>query len=145
MRNLCRASAGIFVLIGTTSAMAQERLFRSVDVAAGKQVRLGMVGNVTPQCTIGPKPELKVLTPPKHGVLALRSGTTKPGMLGRCPKLEVPAEGVFYQAPAGFSGSDELVYQVTRADGRNQVVTVKITVQAATAPRQPQKPEATDL
>jgi hypothetical protein len=144
MNNFVMASAGIFLIL-PAPLFAQERLFRSVDAAPGKQVRLGLVGNVTPDCKMGPKPELKVVTPPKHGVLAIRSGKTKPGSLARCPNLEVAAEGVFYQAAPNFSGSDEVVYQVTRSDGRNQLVTIKIAVRGAAAPRQQPKQEATDL
>jgi hypothetical protein len=59
--------------------------------------------------------------------------------------LEVEAEGLFYQAAPNFSGSDEVVYQVTRSDGRNQLVTIKIAVRGAVAPGQQPKQEATDL
>jgi hypothetical protein len=138
------ASVGVFLFM-PAPLFAQERLFRSVDAAPGKQIRLGLVGNVTPDCKIGAKPEVKVVSPPKHGVLAIRSGKTKPGSLARCPSLEVPAEGVFYQAPPKFSGSDEVVYQVTRPDGRNQVVTVKIGVRGAAEAGQKLKEEPPDL
>jgi hypothetical protein len=138
-------SANILVLFAGCQAVAQERLFRSVDALPGRQVRLGLVGNVTPECKVGPKPDVKVVTPPKHGVLAIRSGKTKAGSLARCPTLEVPAEGVFYQAAANYSGIDEVVYQVTRADGRNQLVTIRISVRATAAPPRSPKQEGTDL
>ena len=140
-----QASATLFLIIITTPVFAQERLFRSVDAVAGSQVRLGLVGNVTPECKVGPKPELKVVSPPKHGILAVRSGKTKPGSLARCPNLEIPAEGVFYQPAANFNGTDEVVYQVNRPDGRNQIVTIRITVRATSGPGQKPKQEATDL
>ncbi len=135
----------MMVLIMAAPVSAQERSFRTLDVIAGRQVRLGFVGNVTPDCKIGAKPELKVVAPPRHGVLAIRSGKLKPGSLARCPSLEIPAEGLFYQAPQSFSGSDEVVYQVTRPDGRTQVVSVKVNVRKPTAPGPTPKDDATDL
>jgi hypothetical protein len=41
--------------------------YRSVDAAAGKPHRLGAYGNVTKDCTSGPLPTIRVVTPPKHG------------------------------------------------------------------------------
>jgi hypothetical protein len=123
---VCAFAIGLLSAIAPVSA--QEKLFRSIDAVPGKQIRIGLVGNVTKECTPGPKPEVKIVTPPKNGLLAIRSGKTQPGMLARCPKLEVPAEGLFYTANPKFSGTDEVVYSVTRADGRNQLVTIRITV-----------------
>src|SRR5687768_9996331 len=94
MKTLASASASI-LLITTAPLVAQEQLFRSVDAVAGKQVRLALIGNVSPDCKVGPKPDVKVVSAPKQGTLAIRSGKTKAGSLARCPSLEVPAEGVF--------------------------------------------------
>jgi hypothetical protein len=131
-------------LCAMTPAWAQEKLFRSIEAAPGKETRLALVGNVSKECTPGAKPQVKVVTPPRNGTLSVRSGKTKPGSLARCPTLEVPAEGIFYTAKAGFNGADEVVYSVTRPDGRNQLVTIRITVGAKTKPA-PQAEGATDI
>jgi hypothetical protein len=49
----------------------------------------------------------------------------------------VPAEGIFYTANANFSGTDEVVYGVTRSDGRNELVTVTITIAGAAKSEKP--------
>ncbi|HEY8565560.1 MAG TPA: 4-aminobutyrate aminotransferase [Beijerinckiaceae bacterium] len=117
-----------FSLAATGAASAQEKLFRSLDVPTGKQARLGIYENVGKDCVAGPNPEVNVTTLPKNGTVAVRTGKTKAGALPRCPKLEVPAQGVFYQPSKGFTGADEVTYEVKRPDGRNQVITIKITV-----------------
>jgi hypothetical protein len=109
-------------------AFAQDQVFRSADVQAGKPVRLGIHGNVSKECSAGALPEIKVVTPPKHGALSLKSGKTKAGELARCPKLEVPAKAVFYQSDPKYSGSDEVAYALKGADGQVQTLTIKITV-----------------
>ena len=109
-------------------AFAQDQVFRSADARAGKPVRLGIHGNVSKECSAGALPEIKVVTPPKHGALSLKSGKTKAGELARCPKLEVPAKAVFYQSDPKYSGSDEVAYAVKGADGHVQTLTIKITV-----------------
>ena len=115
-------------LIVADPAFAQDQTFRSADAQAGKPVRLGIHGNVSKECSAGALPEIKVVTPPKHGALSLKSGKTKAGELARCPKLEVPAKAVFYQSDPKYSGSDEVAYAVKGADGQVQTLTVKITV-----------------
>ena len=109
-------------------AFAQDQVFRSADAQAGKPVRLGIHGNVSKECSAGALPEIKVVTPPKHGALSLKSGKTKAGELARCPKLEVPAKAVFYQSDPKYSGSDEVAYALKGADGQVQTLTIKITV-----------------
>jgi hypothetical protein len=88
---------------------------------------------------------LKVTSAPKHGTLAIRSGKTKPGSLPRCPNLEVPAEGVFFQAHQNFIGDDEVTYEVTRPGGPSRIVTIRISVRATNAPGSKAKEEPTDL
>src|SRR3954462_12020680 len=89
----------LFLGLGTADpAFAQDQTFRSADAQAGKPVRLGIHGNVSKDCIVGTLPEIKVVTPPTHGALSLKSGKTKAGELARCPKPEVPAKAVFYQS-----------------------------------------------
>ncbi len=116
------------VAVLVNPALAQEQLFRTVKAEAGKQVRLGLIANVTKECTIGPSLDVKVVTPPKNGTLAIRNGKTKAGSLKRCPTLEVPVRGVFYQANANATGTDEVVYEIKRANGSTQTITAKIEI-----------------
>lgn len=134
---------GIAALVVTGacfSASAQEQLYRTAEVASGKQTRIAIYGNVSKECTAGQPPDIKVVKPPAHGTLAVRSGKTKPGSLARCPALEVLAQGVFYQPNPKYMGADEVAFEVKRSDGRNQAVTVKITV--SDKPKPDAKPNA---
>jgi hypothetical protein len=112
-------------------AAAQEQVFRNTKAVAGKQTRVGIVGNVTQECTPGPMPEVKMITTPKNGTLAIRTGTLRAGSLKRCPELAVPVRVLFYQAYPTFSGTDELIYEVKHPTGKTQTITTKIDVGAA--------------
>jgi hypothetical protein len=116
------------------AALAQDKVYRSADAVSGKAMRLSVHGNVSKDCKPGPLPEIKVVTPPKHGTLAVKRGKVGAGQLKRCPTLEVPVEGVFYQANANYTGDDEVAYEVKRSDGPAQSMTVKITVGARPKP-----------
>ena len=73
---------------------------------------LGFMGTSRKSAQAGALPEIKVVTPPKHGALSLKSGKTEAGGLARCPNLEIPAKAVFYQSDPKYSGSDEVAYAV---------------------------------
>lgn len=107
--------------------------YRSADAVAGEQQRLGVYGNVQKDCTSGPLPTVRVLTPPKRGELNVRSGKLKPGRISLCPKLEATAEEVFYKANAAFKGTGKVAYEVRSASGKVESHTVKFTVKEASA------------
>ncbi len=129
-RKRALASVTLLLVLVFGSALAQEQLFRTVKASAGKQTRLGVIGNVTKECTPGPMPEVKVVTAPKKGTLAIRTGKSKAGSLKRCPNLEVPLRGVFYEANASATGTDEVVYEVKRANRSTQTITANIEIGA---------------
>jgi hypothetical protein len=131
-------SAAAFVLASSlllygTAALAQTNsAYRSTDVVAGKQHRLGVYGKVQKDCTLGPLPTVRVVTPPKHGELNVRSGKLKAGRISRCPKLEATAQGVFYKSNPSYKGADEVSYEVNSASGKVENHSVRITVKEAT-------------
>jgi hypothetical protein len=88
-------------------------------------------GNVQKDCTSGPLPTVRVVTPPKHGELNVRSGTLKVGRITRRPELAPKAQGIFYKASPGYKGPDEVSYEVRSASGKVEAHTVRITVKDA--------------
>ena len=124
---------GCALVLSGTSALAQTNTaYRSTNVVAGKPHRLGVYGNVQKDCTSGPLPTVRVVIPPKHGELNVRSGKLKAGRISRCPKLEATAQGVFYKPNPTYKGADEVSYEVKSASGKVESHTVRITVKDAT-------------
>ena len=93
--------------------------------------RLDAYGNVQKDCTSGPLPTIRVVAPPKHGELNVRSGTLKSGRIARCPSLAAEAQGVFYKANPTYKGADEVTYEIRSASGKVETRTVKLTVKEA--------------
>lgn len=125
--------AGTFA-VSLGAASAQEQIFRSVNVAEGARVRLGIHGDVSKECTSKPAPDIKVATSPKNGTLSISTGTMKAGAMPRCPQLAIPARAVFYQANGRYRGPDEVVYSFQRSDGNTASVTIKISVGGTVRP-----------
>lgn len=128
---IASALAGILALSGTAALSQTNSVHRSADAVSGKAHRLGVYGNVQKDCTSGPLPTIRVVTPPKHGELNVRSGKLKAGRITRCPTLEATAQGVFYKANPTYKGTDEVSYEVKSTSGKVETHTVRITVKEA--------------
>jgi hypothetical protein len=126
---LPRAVAGclgaLLVAVATSSA-AQEQMSRFTYAKADSWTRLSLVALVTDECTVGPMPDIRLITPPSHGTFVVRKATLKPSGLRRCPNLQAPVHVIAYRPRSGFSGIDRVVFSVTRQDGRQQIVTTRI-------------------
>ena len=150
MIRLTHLSALAFILAGSLAipagvALAQSNsVYRSADAVAGESERLGVYGNVQKDCTPGPLPTVRVVTPPKHGELNVRGGTLKVGRITHCPKLAPTAQGIFYKANPNYKGPDEVSYEVKSASGKVEAHTVRITVKD-TSPADAKPTPETDL
>ncbi|MXQ14091.1 4-aminobutyrate aminotransferase [Microvirga makkahensis] len=130
-RSATLAVAGVLVLSATAALAQANSAYRSTDAIAGKTHRLGVYGNVRKDCTSGPLPTVRVVTPPRHGELNVRSGKLKAGRIPRCPTLEPTAQGIFYKANPTYKGTDEVSYEVRSASGKVETHTVRISVKDA--------------
>ncbi len=109
-------------------ASAQTGIHRSVTVEKGKTLRIAVITALKKDCSVGEVGGVRVITAPKNGQLAVRSGKLKTPARFRCPNVETPVQGLFYQARPNFSGSDEVSYETRSADGATETYNVKITV-----------------
>jgi len=142
-RNRLAPALACALILAATAALSQSNnAYRSTDVVAGKPHRLGVYGNVQKDCTSGPLPTVRVVTPPKHGELNVRSGKLKAGRISRCPELEATAQGVFYKPNPTYRGADEVSYEVKSASGKVESHTVRITVKEATPADAKPNPDA---
>ncbi|NNM71924.1 4-aminobutyrate aminotransferase [Enterovirga aerilata] len=116
------------VAAGPALAQTTTNLYRSVSVEKGKTVRLAVVTALKKDCTVGEVGGVRVITAPKNGQLAVRSGKLKTPASFRCPNVETPVQGLFYQSRPNFSGPDEVSYETRTPEGGTETYTVKITV-----------------
>jgi hypothetical protein len=120
----------VVVTVAIASAapgLAQEKFGRTVQVPAGATARLGSFSNLKPDCSPGSLPEIKVVTPAKTGVIAVRRRQGKLGPATRCPNADATAQIVSYKAKP-MPGQDEVAFQVTLPNGKVVLHTVVISV-----------------
>jgi hypothetical protein len=120
--------------ITSTVALAQRTPtsnYTSFEATSAKPVQLGYYASANKDCTPAPLPKIRVVAAPKSGMLTVRRGELKTDQVAGCPGLKIPAQVVFYQARAGATGSDHLVYLVTNPTGEVGTYDVTITIKEA--------------
>jgi hypothetical protein len=101
---------------------------RQVKAPPGKDVRVGIYTDIRPDCTAGPLPAIRLVTPPAHGVVNVKRGTLKATNIRQCLATEVPAFVAFYRAAENYSGTDQFVLEVSLSGGRKQLQHFQVNV-----------------
>jgi hypothetical protein len=135
MKVLYAASALLLASVATsTSAQEQSRVVeRSVKSVPYKDTQIGLYINVQPDCTSGPLPTIRLISPPASGKVVVKSAKVKATNYKACLALEVPAYVAFYKSPADFIGNDFLTIEVKFAGGRTEIQKITVTVTGAGA------------
>lgn len=105
---------------------------RSAKGVSGKAIRVGVYLNVQPDCSSGPLPSIRLVSPPGNGTVTIKRGKINATNYKQCLALEVPGYVAFYQSKADFSGTDTLTLEVKFPQGRTELQ--RITVNVGTAP-----------
>ena len=121
-----------------SAALAQTTNYTSIEATAGKPMQLTYHASAHKNnCTPAPLPVVRVLQPPKGGVLIVRKAVLTTDKVAGCPGLKVPAQVVYYQGRGDYTGPDHVSYQVTDFNGEVANYDVSITVKVAPAPAAP--------
>jgi hypothetical protein len=129
--NVCLTSAAAvlcLLALGGPGLAQQTSVYRSIDAASGKAVRVRVVTSLKKDCTVGPAAEVKVLTTPKNGDIVVRNDKMKTPANFRCPNVETPVQIVWYKSKPNFVGSDDLALQIKTPDGPVQSINIKMNV-----------------
>jgi hypothetical protein len=96
-----------------------ETVERSVKAAPNKETQVGVYLNVLPDCTSGPLPTIRLVSPLTFGKVVIKTAKMKATNYKACLALKVPAYVAFYKSPSDFSGDDGLTLKLnTRADAQ---------------------------
>ena len=139
--HLCFAIAAMLNMIALPARAQNDEIQRDVKVLSGESARIGIYVNVKPDCTSGPLPEIRIVTPPAHGVVRVRRGNVKLTNYKQCLATQVPALAAFYLPTGSFAGPDEFVLE-SHTEGRKEVEHFRVTV---SLPGSDQKPRGTPL
>jgi len=130
--SLSAALAGVALQLGTATAQkagTKAEITRAIpetrihhNAFSGNEVRLAAMNTVQSDCSPGPIPDVRVITPPTGGKHRLEEITIpidrKPdNSRAHCNGKPVQAFGVFYKSNDGFTGRDKIVLDVDFKSG----------------------------
>jgi hypothetical protein len=107
---------------------AQTPVEREVKGQAGRDIRILVLTNIRPDCTSGPLPTVRLITPPANGKIAVRRVRLNATNVKQCLSLQVPALVAFYRSPADFEGGDTATLEIRPAEGTPQLRRFTISV-----------------
>ena len=127
---LAGAIALLIGSVGTAAAQTptETTVERSVRTLPNRDTQIGIFLNVLPDCTSGPLPTIRLVSPPTAGKVVVKTAKAKATNYKACLALEVPAYVAFYKSPPEFLGDDVLTIEVKYAGGRTELqkITVKV-------------------
>jgi hypothetical protein len=115
---------------GLANASSQ-RLQKAIRGIAGEEIRVAVLGSPRPDCTAGPRPQVRVVELPKNGTVRVGPRTLSTSRIRNCPRIDVPVTIVFYTSRSGFSGTDAFTLEVTLSSGAIEIQNVTVDVQAS--------------
>lgn len=125
-------AATVMILVGLTATAAPQEQSRTVERTVksvpNKDTQIGVYINVQPDCTSGPLPTIRLVSPPASGKVVVKSAKIKATNYKACLALEVPAYIAFYKSPADFLGDDVLTIEVKFAGGRTEIQKITVNV-----------------
>jgi hypothetical protein len=122
-----------FSLMLPTLAFAQApTIERQVKGKPDTNINVGIFATVRHNCTAGPLPAVRLVTPPAHGQVTVKQGKLQATNLKQCLALELPAFIAIYRSAQDFIGQDTFTLEVTGAEGKAQLQRVTVTVMKAT-------------
>jgi hypothetical protein len=121
---------GLLVAMGAATAQVpmERTVERSVTTVPNKVTQIGVYLNVLPDCTSGPLPTIRLVSPPTAGKVVVKTAKAKGTNYKACLALEVPAYVAFYKSSPNFLGDDVLTIEVKYAGGRTEIQKIMVKV-----------------
>jgi hypothetical protein len=130
MKVLFSGALFIFALIACAlhAEDAPRVVERTVKSLPNKDTQIGIYLNVLPDCSSGPLPTIRLVSPPASGKVTVKSGKVKATNYKACLALEVPAYVAIYKSPPDFLGDDVMTLEVKYAGGRTEIQKITVNV-----------------
>ena len=122
--------AALCLLLGLPAlAFAQQgSIQREVKGKPDTDINAGIFATIRKDCTAGPLPAVRLVTPPAHGKVIVKQGKLRATNVKNCLGMELPAFVAIYRSARDFIGQDRFTLEVTGSNGKTQVQQVTVTV-----------------
>jgi hypothetical protein len=131
-----RKFLAVAVIALATPSLAQSpvpTVERLVKALPNKDTQIGLYLNVRADCTSGPLPTIRLVSPPASGKVVVKTAKVKATNFKACLALEVPAYIAFYKSAPDFSGADIMTVEVSYPGGRTEIQKITVNVNGTAA------------
>jgi hypothetical protein len=131
-----RKFLAVAVIVLATPSLAQSpvpTVERLVKALPNKDTQIGLYLNVRADCTSGPLPTIRLVSPPASGKVVVKTAKVKATNFKACLALEVPAYIAFYKSAPDFSGADIMTVEVSYPGGRTEIQKITVNVNGTAA------------
>jgi hypothetical protein len=124
------AAGSIFAFFALSSlAIGQvSTIERQVRGKSDTNINAGIFITIRRDCTAGPLPVIRLVSPPSHGRVEVKQGRLRATNLKQCLGVELPAFIAIYRSAHDFIGVDRFTLEVTGTNGKPQLQDVIVEV-----------------
>jgi len=121
----------LFLVLPAIALAQAPTVERKVKGKPDTNINAGIFTTLRQDCTAGPLPVVRLVTPPTHGNVTMKQGRLRATNIKQCLGMEVPAFIAIYRSAKDFIGEDNFTLEVTGAGGKTQLQRITVTVMAA--------------
>jgi len=133
MRRPTLASICLLLVLPALAFAQTSTIERQVKGAPNTNINAGVFVTIRKDCTSGPLPAVRLITPPAHGLVTVKQGRLRATNVKQCLGMELPAFVAFYRSAQDFIGQDSFTLEVTGAEGKTQLQRITVTIAKPTA------------
>ena len=91
-------------------------------------INVGFFTSIKPDCTAGPLPVIRLITPPAHGKVTVTRGRLQATNLKQCLGADLPVFVALYRSAPDYIGQDTFTIEVVGVNGKKQIQQVTVTL-----------------
>ena len=136
LRVVARVGCNVMAVTASHLQISKVGVVKPLRQVKGKpdtNINAGIFTTVRQDCTAGPLPVVRLVTPPAHGKVTMKQGKLRATNIKQCLGMEVPAFVAIYRSAKDFIGQDNFTIEVTGAGGKTQVQRITVTIMGAGA------------
>ena len=122
---------GLLLALPVLTAAQEATVQREVKGRPDTNINAGIFATIRKDCTAGPLPAVRLVTPPAHGKVTVKQGKLRATNVKNCLGMELPAFVAIYRSARDFIGQDRFTLEVVGSNGKTQMQQVTVTVMQA--------------
>ena len=122
---------GLLFALPVLAAAQEATVQREVKGKPDTNINAGIFATIRKDCTAGPLPAVRLVTPPAHGKVTVKQGKLRATNVKNCLGMELPAFVAIYRSERDFAGQDRFTLEVVGSNGKTQTQQVTVTVMQA--------------